>query len=82
MSSSLLSTNIKITIHRTIILPVVLYGCETWSLILRENRGLSMFENMVLRKIPEPKRDDLQKSVEDYITKSYITCNPQQIMFG
>jgi hypothetical protein len=41
-----------------------------------------MFENMVLRKIPEPKRDDLQKSVEDYITKSYITCNPQQIMFG
>jgi hypothetical protein len=40
-----------------------------------------MFENMVLRKIPEPKRDELQ-SAEDYITKSYITCNPEQIMFG
>jgi len=41
--------NLKIKIYRTIILPVVLYGCETWSLTLREERRLRMFENRVLR---------------------------------
>ena len=45
----LLSKNLKIKIYRTIILPVVLYGCETWSLTLREERKLRVFENMVLR---------------------------------
>ena len=49
--SSFLSKNIKIKIYRTVILPVVLYGCETWSLILREERGLRVFENRVLRRI-------------------------------
>ena len=49
------NTNIKI--HRTIILPVVLYGCETWSLTLREERRLRVFENRVLRRIFGPKRD-------------------------
>jgi len=58
LSSSLLSNNIKITIHRTIILPVVLYGCETWSLTLREERTLRMFENRVLRRILGPRRDE------------------------
>jgi len=43
LSSRLLSKSLKIKIYRTIILPVVLYGCENWSLILRENRRLSMF---------------------------------------
>jgi hypothetical protein len=51
LSSSLLSKNLKIKIYRTVILPVVLYGCETWSLILRENRGLRVFENRVLRRV-------------------------------
>ena len=51
MSSSLLSKNLKIKIYRTIILPVVLYGCETWLLILREEIRLRVFENMVLRRI-------------------------------
>jgi len=46
---SLLSKNIKINIYRTIILPVVLYGCETWSLTLREERRLRVFENWMLR---------------------------------
>ena len=55
-SSSLLSKNIKIKIQRTVILPVV-YGCETWSLTLREERRLRVFENMVLRSIFGPKRD-------------------------
>jgi len=59
LSSSLLSKNIKIKIHRTIILPVVLYGCETWSLTLREERRLRVFENRVLRRIFGPKRDEV-----------------------
>jgi len=46
----LLSKNLNIKIYRTIILPVVLYGCETWSLTLRKERKLRVFENMVLRE--------------------------------
>ena len=59
MSSRLLSKNLKIKIYRTIILPVVLYGCETWSLTLRDERRLRVFENRVLRKVFEPKRDEV-----------------------
>ena len=59
LSSSLLSKNLKIKIYRTIILPVVLYGCETWSLILKEERRLRVFENTVLRRLFGPKRDEL-----------------------
>ena len=59
LSSSLLSRNIKIKIYRTIILPAVLYGCETWSLTLREERRRRVFENRVLRKIFRPKRDEI-----------------------
>jgi hypothetical protein len=50
---------ICIKIHRTIILPVVLYGCETWSLILREEHRLRVFDNRVLRRIFGPKRDEV-----------------------
>ena len=46
-------------IFRTIILPVVLYGCETWLLTLREERKLRVFENMVLRRIFGPRRDEI-----------------------
>jgi hypothetical protein len=49
--------NLKINIYRTIILPVVLYGCETWSLTLRDKRRLRVFENRVLRGIFGPKMD-------------------------
>jgi len=49
LSSRLLSKNLKIKIYGTIILPVVLYGCEAWSLTVREERKLRVFENMVLR---------------------------------
>jgi len=59
LSSRLLSKCLKIKIYRIIILPVVLYGCETWSLTLREERRLKVFENMVLRKIFGPKRDEV-----------------------
>ena len=59
LSSRLLSKNLKIKIYRTcLILPVVLYGCETWSLTLREERRLRVFENRVLRRVFEPKRDE------------------------
>jgi hypothetical protein len=59
LSSRLLSKNLKIKTYRTIILPVVLYGCETWSLTLREERRLRVFENMVLRGIFGPRRDEV-----------------------
>jgi hypothetical protein len=58
LSSRLLSGNIKVKIYKTIILPVMLYGCETWSLTLREKRRLRVFENRVLRSIFGPKRDE------------------------
>ena len=51
LSSRLLSKNLKIKIYRIIILTVVLYGCETWPLTLREERRLSVFENRVLRRV-------------------------------
>jgi hypothetical protein len=53
------SKNLKIMIYRTMILPVVLYGCETWSLILTEERRLRVFENTVLRRVFGPKRDEV-----------------------
>ena len=59
LSSRLLSKNLKIKIYRTIILPVLLYGCETWSLTLREERKLRVFENMVLRRIFGPRSDEV-----------------------
>jgi hypothetical protein len=59
LSSRLLSWNVKVNIYKTIILPVVLYGCETWSLTLRKEHRLRMFENRVLRRIFGPKRDEL-----------------------
>jgi hypothetical protein len=61
LSSSLRSKIIKIKIYKTMILPVFLYGCETWSLILREKRRLVVFENRVLRRIFGPKRDDVKR---------------------
>ena len=50
---------LKIKIYRTIKLPLVLYGCETWSLTLREERRLRVFENRVLRRVFGPKRDEV-----------------------
>jgi len=56
---SFLSKNIEIKIHRIIILRVVLYGCETWSVTLREERRLRVFENRVLRRVFGDKRDEV-----------------------
>jgi hypothetical protein len=58
LSSHLISKNLKIKIYKTVILPVVLYGCETWSLTLREEHRPTVFENRVLRRIFGPKREE------------------------
>jgi len=55
--------NLKIKIYRTIILPVVFYRCETWSLTLRKERKLRVFENMVLRRIFGPRRDKVMEEI-------------------
>ena len=80
MSSRLLFKNLKIKIYRTIILPIVLYGCENWSLTLREERKLRVFENMVLRRIFGPRREDVigewrrlhNKELNDLYCSPYI----------
>jgi hypothetical protein len=58
LSSHLISKNLKIKIYKTVILPVVLYGCETWSLTLREEHTLRVSENRVLRRIFGPTREE------------------------
>jgi hypothetical protein len=59
LSSRLLSRNVKVKVYKTIILPVVLYGCETGSLTLREEHRLRVFENRVLRRTFGPKKDEV-----------------------
>jgi hypothetical protein len=59
LSSRLLSKNVKIRIYKSIILPVVLYGCQTWSLTLREEHRLRVFQNRVLRRIFGPETDEV-----------------------
>ena len=84
LSSSLLSKNIKIKIYRTLILPVVLYGCETWSLTLREERRVKVFENGVLRRVFEPKRDEVtgewRKLYNDELIDLYCSSNIVQVI--
>jgi len=79
LSSRLLSKNLKIKIYRTVILPVVLYGCETWSLTLREERNLRAFENMVLWRIFGPRRDEVtgewRRLHNDELNDSYSSPN-------
>ena len=79
MCCGLLYKNIKIKIHRTIILSVVLYGCETWSLTLREERRLRVFENSVLRGIFGSKMDvvagEWRKLHNDELNDLYCSHN-------
>jgi hypothetical protein len=58
LSSRIIYKKLKIKIYKTVILPVMLYGCETWSLTLREEHRLKFSENRVLRKIFGPKREE------------------------
>jgi hypothetical protein len=82
LSSSVLYKNIKIKIYRNIILLVVWYGCETWSLTLTEERNLKVFENRVLRRVFGPKKDELTGSGENYIMRSLIICTAHRILVG
>jgi hypothetical protein len=67
-------------IYKPIILPVFLHGCETWSLTLREQYGLKVFENSVLRRIPGQKKNEVTKEVgENCIIRSFVTCTLRQI---
>jgi len=78
----LLSKTLRIKIYRTIILPVVLYGCETWSLTLMEERRLRVSENRVLRKVFGPKRDEVTGNGENYIRRSLGIFTPYLILCG
>jgi hypothetical protein len=60
-------------------LSVVLYGCETWSLTLREEHRLRVFGNRVLRRIFGPKRDEMIAGWKNYIMRSFITCVVRQV---
>jgi hypothetical protein len=68
----LLSKNLNIKIHRNIILLFVVYGCETWSLILREERRLRVFEDRLLRRKFGPKRDEVTGSGENFLMGSLM----------
>ena len=81
MSSNLHSKNIKIQMYRTIILPVILYGFETWSRTLREERRLRVFDNRVLRRIFGPKRDEVTDEWRKLHIRSLMTCTPHPILF-
>jgi hypothetical protein len=72
LSSLLLSRDVKVRIYKTIILPLVLYRCETWSLTLRDR--LRVFENRVLRIIFGPKQDEVTGELRSCIMRSFIFC--------
>jgi hypothetical protein len=75
--SRLLSESIKIGIYKSIILPMVLSGCETWSLPLKEEHRLRVFENRILRRIFRPKRDEVtggwRKLLNDELSNLYFS---------
>jgi hypothetical protein len=66
---------LKIRIHTNIILPVILYGCETWSLTLREEHRLRVFENRVLRRTCGPKRDEVTGGLRKQRNKLLLLAN-------
>jgi len=82
LSYNLLSKTIKINIHRTVILPVALYGCETWSLTLREERRLRIFENRVLRRTFGLKKDVVTRNGENYLMRSLMNFTHHPIVIG
>jgi hypothetical protein len=81
LSSHLISKKLQFKIYKTIILPVVLYECETWSLSLRAEHRLRVSENRVLRRIFEPKRRKMDCG-ENCIMMNLITCILHLILLG
>jgi len=82
LSSRLLSKNLEIKMYRTIILPFVLYGCETLSRTLREERTLRVFGNRVLRRVFGSKGVEVRGNGENYIMKSLGIFTPYPILCG
>jgi hypothetical protein len=82
LSSRLISKNLKIKIYKIVILPVVLYGCETWSLTLREEHRLRVFENRMLRRIFGPKREEDGSWKKNCIMMNFIACILHSILLG
>jgi hypothetical protein len=82
LSSRLLSRNVKFKIYKTIILPVVLYGCETLSLTLREKHRLRVFENRILRRIFGPKKDEVMENGGSCTVRYFIICTHPEISLG
>jgi hypothetical protein len=82
LSFRLLSRSVKVKIYKTIIMPAVLYGCETWTLTLREEHRLRVFENRVLRRIFRLKRDEKQENAGSCTVRSFIFCTHSQILLG
>jgi hypothetical protein len=74
LSFCVLFKNVKIGLYKSIILPVVLYGYGTWSLILREAHRLKVFHNRVLRRIFGWMRDEVTEVGENCVMRSFITC--------
>jgi hypothetical protein len=82
LSSILISKNVKIKTYRNIILPVVLYVCETWLLTLKEEHRLTVFKNRVLRRIFGPNRDEVTGEWITLHNEKFMLCTPYQITFG
>jgi hypothetical protein len=80
--STLLPKNIKIKIYKTLILPVILYGCATWLLTLREECRLCVFENRVLRRIYGPKKDEVRGKWRRLHNEELYHLSLHQILLG
>jgi hypothetical protein len=81
-SLRLLSKNLQIKIHKTIILPLVSYGCETWSLTLRNDHRLRVFQKSVLRRIFRPKRKKVAGGWRRLHNEELIIYTLHQILLG
>jgi hypothetical protein len=68
--------------YKIVILPVVLYGCKTWSLTLGEEHSLGVFEYRVLRKIFGPKREEDRFWKKNHVMMNFITCILHRILLG
>jgi hypothetical protein len=77
-----LSRNVKVKIYKTIILPVVLYGWETWSVTLSEEHRLRVFENRVLRRMFGSKRDEVTGEWRKLHSGELHIFTPPQILLG
>jgi hypothetical protein len=81
LSSHLISKNLKTKICKTVILPFVLYGCETWSVTLREEHRLRVFENRMMRRIFGPKGMKTDRG-DNCIMMNFIACVLHRILLG